>query len=184
MSSTLILTSKMLLSYMEKCERCRVSVCWMLIYFIYRLSECQQTRSRFRIHSCELWRPGCRSWNYAPFLRGTISQLYRIRWKDHSPLGSVFRIIRSRYPNLNPEAALRYAEKELNYTMRPEGHVPSMLVFGTLPTFPILNNNIPGHEERTKALRTARDEVTNVKVEKAVRQAINHNIPPAAHYKL
>lgn len=68
--------------------------------------------------------------------------------------------------------------------MGPEGHVPKMLVFGTLPTLPILNKNIPGNEDRLKALRTARDEIANIRAEQAIRRAIKNNNLSAAHYEL
>lgn len=59
-----------------------------------------------------------------------------------------------------------------------------MLVFGTLPTFPILNKSILGHEENMKALRTARDEEANIKAGQAIRRAMKHNIQQEAHYEL
>lgn len=92
--------------------------------------------------------------------------------KYYSPLRRVFHIIRDRHNSLKPEVALRYAVKGLNDTMVPAGHVPSVLVFGTLPTFPILNKDIPGYEDLIKALRIARDEVASVRAEQAIRREI------------
>lgn len=40
-----------------------------------------------------------------------------------------------------------------------------MLVFETLPKFPIFKKDIPRNEDRMKALRTARDEVANIGAE-------------------
>lgn len=62
-------------------------------------------------------------------------------------------------------------------------HVPSVLVFETLSTCSASNKNIPEKEEQMKALRTARDEVGNTKDEQRIKQAVSHNISPAAHYK-
>lgn len=68
--------------------------------------------------------------------------------------------------------------------MSLERQVPSMLVLRKLPTFLILSNNISGYEDQMKALRTARNEVANIRAEQTIRRATKHNTPPAAHYNL
>lgn len=68
--------------------------------------------------------------------------------------------------------------------MDPKGQVPLMVVFESLPTFPIFSKDIPGYENQMKALRTARNKVTNVRAEKAIRRAIKPNTPPAVYYNL
>lgn len=50
------------------------------------------------------------------------------------PLWRIFRFARRKYPAMDPEVALRFLIKALNYTMEPEGTIPSMIVFGTFPT--------------------------------------------------
>lgn len=48
---------------------------------------------------------------------------------------------------------------ELNYSMRPRDLVPSLLDFGTIPTFSLNFRIISKQKERIEMVRTARDEV-------------------------
>lgn len=74
----------------------------------------------------------------------------------HIPLRRVFRISLDRYPSLDPEVTLRYTVKALNDTMGPEGMIPSILVFGTLPTLPTGDNNNGDQAQRMGVIETAR----------------------------
>lgn len=70
----------------------------------------------------------------------------------HAPLRRIFRVIRSQYLRLDPEVALRLAVKAANDTLGPEGHVPSKLVYGMDPAFPVENAQHPAQRDRMGAL--------------------------------
>lgn len=59
----------------------------------------------------------------------------------------VFRCLRAKHPKLEPKVTLRYSAKRLKNTTVSEGHMSPLLVFGSMPTFPIPNNNISGQAE-------------------------------------
>lgn len=75
----------------------------------------------------------------------------------HAPLRRVFRILRENHPKIEPEVILLYAVKVMNYCMDPEGPVPSLLVFGTMPTFPITDSDRHEQSERLSAMKISRD---------------------------
>lgn len=74
----------------------------------------------------------------------------------HVPLRRVFRVVITRRKNLDLETLLRYVIKGLSYTMGTNGLVPSLLVFGTLPTFLMENKKLMNQSGRMKAITTAR----------------------------
>lgn len=57
--------------------------------------------------------------------------------KYHEPLRQVFKILRQRHLAMNPKVELRYAAMGL------ECYVPSLLVFGSILTFPMSNKDFP-----------------------------------------
>lgn len=61
------------------------------------------------------------------------------RERYHQPLHPVFSVVRRPYPQLHPETALRMALKAMNDTMGPAGLVPTISVFGFVPTPPIIS---------------------------------------------
>lgn len=102
----------------------------------------------------------------------------------HAPLRRIFRVIHSQYPKLDPELALRLAVKAANDTLGPEGHVPSKLVYGVDPAFPVVNAKHPKQRERMAALQTARREMSTIAAELRVRQALRSKLPPATRYDI
>ena len=100
----------------------------------------------------------------------------------HQPLRRVFSVLRARRPNLDPEVLLRYAIKGINDTMGPEGLVPSLLVFGVVPSFPTVHAELPAQKERLAALDAARKEMETVTSELRVQQALRSKLPPASKY--
>lgn len=58
--------------------------------------------------------------------------------------------------------------------------VPSLLVFGTVPRFPIVSTKIPSQRERMKILSAAQMEMNAINAERRVLSALNRNIPPTA----
>ncbi|CDF36991.1 unnamed protein product [Chondrus crispus] len=66
----------------------------------------------------------------------------------HGPIRRIFRVLRTQYPQLDSEVSLRLVVKGANDTLGPDGHVPSKLVFGVEPVFPVLNSSLPAQRER------------------------------------
>ncbi|MEM1283154.1 MAG: reverse transcriptase domain-containing protein [Chlamydiota bacterium] len=95
----------------------------------------------------------------------------------HKPLRRIFNKINMDSPGLDREMALRIALKSINDTMGPEGLVPSLLVFGSLPRFPCVNSTLPNQRERMRALEVARAEMSTVTSELRIRKAMLSKVP-------
>lgn len=102
----------------------------------------------------------------------------------HDPLRQIFDKIVTDHPTLDPEIALRLAVKAVNDTMGPEGIVPSLLVYGSLPTFPAVGMNIPEQKTRMKALAAAKQEMASITAKLRIQQALRSRLPPATQYAL
>lgn len=104
----------------------------------------------------------------------------------HEPLRRIYRKIRYTHPTVSPLYLLKVAVKAMNDTMGENGLVPSRLVFGMIPRFPIINTDLPTQKERMEALKTAQAEMNSIVAERRVVEALTRNIPPAADrvYKL
>ena len=70
----------------------------------------------------------------------------------------------------------------MNDTVGPDGLVPSMLVFGTMPRFPPIRTDLPNHEERLRAMHAARTEMANIVAQHKVQLALRARVPPAASF--
>lgn len=86
--------------------------------------------------------------------------------------------------NISKEVLLRYAVKGGNVTANIDGLVPLLLVFGSIPSFPVSNRKLPGKSERRQAIANARLEMGNIFVEQRITRAIKSNIPPAVSYDI
>lgn len=80
----------------------------------------------------------------------------------HSPLRRLFKIIRRNHPEIHPYIALRYALNGNNDTVGPDELVPSLLVFGALPSYPISNKDFFGQTAFMKAIVDARSKYGNI----------------------
>jgi hypothetical protein len=100
--------------------------------------------------------------------------------RKHDPLRRVYHKVRKDFPRMSLELALRLAVKAMNDTMGPNGLVPSLLVFGMIPRFPIIDANVPDQEQRGLAMQVSREEYQNVVAEMRVKAALLHNVPAAA----
>lgn len=100
----------------------------------------------------------------------------------HAPLRRIFRVIRSQYPKLDPEIAIRLAVKAANDTLGPDGRVPSRLVYGIDPAFSVVNAQLPAQKERMAALETAKREMAMISNELRIQQALRSKLPPATKY--
>lgn len=64
--------------------------------------------------------------------------------------------------------------------MRPDGLVPSLLVFGCPLSFPIYNKTLPSQEKRVQILCSARKEMYSIVAEIYVKRALLKRLPPAS----
>lgn len=103
---------------------------------------------------------------------------------SHGPLRRVFRVLTEKYPNLSDNLRLRLSVKSLNDTAGPKGLVPSLLVFGVIPSLGNTDADLPNQEERFRAMHEARNEAATITAEKRIRLALRTNIPPSAKYQL
>lgn len=59
----------------------------------------------------------------------------------------------------------------------------SLLDFGTLPTFPMMNKDVPTQRDRKNAVMSTRDDVANIHVEQRVNKVIRSNLPLVVKYE-
>lgn len=88
------------------------------------------------------------------------------------------------YADLSDALRLRFAVKALNDTAGIKGLVPSLLVFGTIPSLGNTGANWLNQEERFKAMHAARKEAAAIRAEQRIRIALKSNVPPSAKYSL
>lgn len=88
----------------------------------------------------------------------------------HAPLRKIFLTIRSEHTKIESDVALRLGIKALNDTMGPNGLVPSLLVFGVLPTWPAPLKHNPRQTDRFKAMNTARREMESFVAQQRIRR--------------
>ena len=98
----------------------------------------------------------------------------------HEPLRRIYRKIKHNHPHIPPPFILRVAVKAMSDTMGETGLVPSRLVFGIVPRFPILNSNLPNQKERLEIIKIAQAEMNSIVAERRVLAALTRDIPPAA----
>lgn len=100
----------------------------------------------------------------------------------HDPLRRIFLRICEDVPDLDHHVSLQIAVKAMNDTMGPEGLVPSMLVFGTLPRLSPHSTTLPNHVDRMHAMEVARLEMTNITAKIKLQRALRSKLPPATKY--
>ena len=74
---------------------------------------------------------------------------------------------------------MRYAIKGINDTANMDGLVPSLLVFGVIPSFPITNRTLPNQKARLQAIVDERLEMGEIVTEQRIARALNSKLPPA-----
>ncbi|PXF43736.1 hypothetical protein BWQ96_06513 [Gracilariopsis chorda] len=82
--------------------------------------------------------------------------------RHHSPLRRLYQHIRHDAPELSPPLVLRLATKAINDTVGPQGFIPSLLVFGSLPRFPAVKSTLPDQSNRLRALESAQTEYASI----------------------
>lgn len=73
----------------------------------------------------------------------------------------------------------------MNDTLYPEGLVPSLLVFGVIPSVPGVNKTLPVQTEQMAAIGISRSEMAIITAELRITQAIQAKLPLATkiHYE-
>jgi hypothetical protein len=100
----------------------------------------------------------------------------------HSALRRVYSRVRHDYPTLPETLSLRFACKALNDTANSLGLVPSLLVYGVLPRFPMSRTELPDQQTRMAAMATARTEMETWVAQQRITTALHRQPPPAADY--
>lgn len=98
----------------------------------------------------------------------------------HSPLRRIYNKITHGHPTRAKRLALSIAVKAMNDTIGENGLVPSRLVFGIIPRFPILNTNLPMQKDRMAMIKETQAEMNCSIAERRVLTALTRDIPPAA----
>ena len=100
----------------------------------------------------------------------------------HEHLKRIFRKVMEDEPDLPEEIALQLSVKAMNDTVNPEGLVPSLLLFGTVPRFEPHSSRLPNHEARMRAMTVARREMDDVTARLKLQRALRSKLPPATEY--
>jgi hypothetical protein len=98
----------------------------------------------------------------------------------HAPLRRIYNKVAFAFPNAPPQLILKCAVKAMNDTIGENGLVPSLLVFGMIPRFPILTSEIPHQQERMRILQVAQAEMNSIAAERRIVQASKSAVPAAA----
>jgi hypothetical protein len=98
----------------------------------------------------------------------------------HGPLRRIYRKVSFDFPAAPPEMILKCATKALNDTMGENGLVPSLLIFGIIPRFPILATDLPEQRERMRILAAAQVEYNTVVAERRILEALKSRVSDSA----
>lgn len=70
----------------------------------------------------------------------------------------------------------------MNDTIGPECPVPSLLLFGVVPSLPVINKPLPSQKERMEAMALTRAEISTITAELRTSQAIRSKLPPSTQF--
>jgi hypothetical protein len=96
----------------------------------------------------------------------------------HAPLRRVYNKILMDYPHLHRSLILKLAIKATNDTIGIGGVSPSMLVFGSIPRFPITSSHLSDRAERMKALQIGMIEMNSAVAAERITEALKSQVPP------
>lgn len=91
-----------------------------------------------------------------------------------------FLRVRAAHPTVDREHALSLAVWTMNQTAGTHRLVPSLLVFGVLPRFPVAPSALPSQQERMVAVHTARATLLQHLARTRVLRALRSRVPAAA----
>lgn len=109
-----------------------------------------------------------------------VNRSLGINGKQPDPLRIIFKKILHDYTSGSPEIILKLAIKCMNINMGKYELVPSCLVSGILPRFPILISNLSYQKAMIEIIKTARAEVSFIIAERKVTAALTKNVPSTA----
>ena len=95
----------------------------------------------------------------------------------HEPLRRIYRKIIFEFLQIDRNIALKLSIKAMNDTNGDNGLVPSLVVFGIIPRFPITISDILAQKERMLALAKAQMERNAVVAERRILAALTRSIP-------
>ena len=168
-------------TYLEKYGQSTIGIwnafvdCWCTIYtgYPYRI-KCDSGS----VFTSEKWKAlNCMAGTNISISRVEAHNSLGMGKRLHSPVRRIFYKVRTDHPTVRKELLLRIAIKAMNDTIGEDGLVPSLLVLGIVPIFPILNTNLPQQQERMKALITARQEMNSIIAERRVTTALQKSFP-------
>lgn len=85
--------------------------------------------------------------------------------KYHDPLRRVFKKVKEDFPRMERETVLRLALKGCNDTQRPNGLVPTILVFDTITALPVPDTTSCKKKDRMAALKLAKEQMEMISAE-------------------
>jgi hypothetical protein len=97
----------------------------------------------------------------------------------HDPLRRLYRKVRQDFPAISEPLALSLANKAMNDTIGPEGLVPTLLVFGTVPRLST-TGSFPNQNERMLAMDSTRREMDAIVSELRIKRALTSKTAPGA----
>ena len=102
----------------------------------------------------------------------------------HAPLRRIYRKIVFDFAQIDRNIGLKLSIKAMNDTNGDNGLVPSLVVFGIIPRFPIISSDIPTQKERMLAFSRAQMEMNAVVAERRILAALTRSIPAATDFVL
>ena len=97
----------------------------------------------------------------------------------HAPLKRAYSIISKELPDLPRDMALQMAVKAINDSAGPNGLVPTLLVFGAYPRMVESDPPHPTVDQRGKAVRKAMIDISKMRAERQVADALNMRNGPS-----
>ena len=157
--------------------------CWVTIYTGYPPSMLTDQGSAFR---SEAWKAYCKRAQISRRHTGTESHNSHGPGESyHAMLRRVFNRISMQFPTLPTQLRLPTAVKAVNDTAGPNGLVPSLLQFGSMPSIPQTGPEderpLPNISECKEALCLARKEYGDLIARHRVQNSLNRKMPSAAH---
>jgi len=101
----------------------------------------------------------------------------------HSMLRRIYNKVGMEFPKIPAEVRLSLSVKAMNDSAGPDGLVPSLLVFGVLPTMPIVRARSTTQEQRIEAMAEACNESEKIIAQRCVQHGLQHRPPPATDYR-
>jgi transposase InsO family protein len=99
----------------------------------------------------------------------------------HDPLRRTYQKLQDEQPDCAPETLLQCALFAINSTAGPEGLVPCLLVFGSLPRVPGLGGIASmDNSKRLALMQTVRTEYERVVAQLRIRVGLDKNVPAAS----